>query len=197
LKSSDPKIREAAAVVYLISKTAFRIGGEEEKGDVKAYGASTLLNKHVRVSGDTVIFDFVAKKGVQVTQRTTDPALAKIVNDRKTSKWSDQLFNIGQGQVRSYFKSIAGSQFLVKDYRNWHATNMALELMSKKRGKPKSEKDFAKWQREVCEKTAAKLGHNWGESRDTYIDPHVWQKWRQPEWGDWVPKKLKSQVNDD
>lgn len=197
LESTDPKVRETAAVLYLIDQTGFRVGSTTDTvGKVQTYGASTLLNKHVKVDGNKVSFDFIGKKGVRIKKTVRDDKLAAIVNERKTAEWSQPLFATHYGAVMSYLKDIGGD-FKVHDFRTWNGTVVALKQIRKRQGPASSEKVFNKWQREVCEKVGKHLGNAWTQARDSYVDPHVWDVWRKPEWGSWFPKKLKSEAADD
>lgn len=192
LESGDSKEREAASILYLVYKTAFRIGGAADtKAEVQAYGASTLLGKHVNVNGNKITFDFIGKKGVRIHKSLSDAMLAKIISDRKTEQWSNPLFSVGGGAVNQYLKSISNDDFSVKDFRNWHATSIALNFISKKVGPAPDEKRFKIWQKEVATKVAKFLGNTASVSLNEYINPNVWDAWRKTEWGAWVPKKLK------
>jgi len=196
LSSSDPKVRDAAAILYVIDATGFRVGGEgDTKAEEQAYGAATLLNKHVSVDGTKVTFDFIGKKGVRIHKSVRDATLAEIITSRKTEAWSEQIFqHANSGSVRNYVKTIVGPEFKPHDFRTWHATNMALKWIKRRKGPARSEREFSKWQNEVGDRIAKSLGHSRSVSLSTYIDPHVWTPWRQPEWGVWVPKGLR---NDD
>src|SRR3990167_5236738 len=92
------KDKEAVDVLYLISQTAFRVGGTSDtKADKTAYGAATLLGKHVVVNGgDTTSFDFIGKKGVRIRKTIHDPLIAKMVRARKTSAWRSEERRVGK-----------------------------------------------------------------------------------------------------
>jgi DNA topoisomerase-1 len=66
----DLKNSEAALILYLISKTGFRIGSNSEtRARVKAFGASTLWCSHVTIKGELLSFEFTGKKGVRVNKK--------------------------------------------------------------------------------------------------------------------------------
>lgn len=193
LKSENAKQRELAAVVHLIDETGFRIGSlRDTKAEQQAYGATTLLGRHVTVVGNKVKFDFIGKKGVRIVKTVTDDDLAKIISERKTSQWSQRIFDVGPGQVRRYLKEISGQDFDVKDFRTWHATRLALKLINKRKGPAPTETKFRLWQKEVGRKVSKFLGNTGGVAVGSYIDYHAWEPWRKPEWGVWKPKKLKA-----
>lgn len=193
LKSENNRVRDAAAIIYLIDKTGFRAGsGAETFAEDKAYGAATLLGKHVKVDGNKVTFDYIGKKGVRIKKSVSDADLAEIINERKTSKWSDPLFKATATNALGYMKQVIGKDFLLKDFRNWHATRIALFEIKKKKGPASTEAKFAQWQKQVGLKVSKFLGNTPGVAIGEYIDYHVWEAWRKPEWGIWKPKKLKA-----
>ena len=64
--------RVSAGVVRLIDLGLFRIGGEKYAELDHHYGATTLEKRHVRVTRDGVLFDYVAKAGKQRTIMVKD-----------------------------------------------------------------------------------------------------------------------------
>ena len=193
IDSPDPKTKAAARVLMLVAKTAFRIGSDRDTGaDKQAYGASTLQVRHAKVNGNKVTFKFVGKKGVDIKQEYDDPELARLVTEQqKGKKAADKLWEADDSAVREYLDTLPGAQdFLVKDFRTWNATRWALEELA---GKPKfdDEKAFAKFQKEVATKVAARLGNTPVMALGSYISYQVWDAVRQPQWGAWVPPKLK------
>lgn len=192
LQSDDPRTRELAAVAMLIDRTAFRLGGlKDTKAEKQAYGAATLLNKHVKVVGNKLVFNFVGKKGVDIKKTIRDAELAKEIAARKTAAYSQPLWKVKPNQVHRYIKRISKKLFSAKDFRTWHATNMAWSLIKKRKGPASTESIFNQWQKEVGGKTAKALGHTVSVSIANYIDPHAWDPWRKPEWGPFIPKKLR------
>lgn len=192
LSSTDAATKETAEILYMIDKTGFRIGGTgETQAAVQAYGASTLLSKHVNANGDKVTFDFIGKKGVRIQKSLRDAKLAEIIASHKTSQWSQPLFeNSNAGKVRTYLKRVAGD-FVVKDFRTWNGTNVALRWIKKRKGPASSEAQFRKWQNEVGDRVSKHLGNSRSMALNAYIAPQVWSVWRKPEWGAWLPKDLR------
>lgn len=198
MDSDNPKLADAATVAYLIDRTAFRLGGSYSKLEGK-YGATTLLGKHVTINGDKLSFKFVGKHGVEIRKTLTDKRLAAALSARKTSQWSKPLFDVSPGRVNAYIKEISNGKFTPRDYRTYHGTMIALREIKKRKGPAPDEKTFKRWQKEVGHKAGKFLGHADGNSSmsiDNYIDYHVWAPWRKPEWGLYVPKKLKGGDND-
>jgi len=55
-----------ALVVRLMELTSIRIGNEEYKKLYGSFGLTTLLNRHVKIEGSTINFEFKGKKGVYI-----------------------------------------------------------------------------------------------------------------------------------
>lgn len=164
---------EAALVLSLIDRTGFRIGSSRETGAEKqAYGASTLLSDHVKADGDTLIFNFVGKKGVTINKVLQDKDLARILKPR--IKAGGKLFKSDDGEVRDYLHSIDGA-FKPKDFRTSNATTVALKAISKIK-EPKSQKEFDSHKREVAKIVAEHLGNTPLVALSSYIAPEVWSK---------------------
>jgi len=166
---------EEAKVLYLISKTGFRVGGEGDTGAEKqAYGASTLLASHVSVEGHKVQFNFVGKKGVAQSHSIEDPKIVAMVRGKK-----GKLFDTNSGQVRTYLKSISGGKdYKVKDFRTYIATSIALVEAGKLvPPPPKTEKEKNNKIMQVAKVVAARLGNTPQMARDSYIDPAVFSRW--------------------
>lgn len=174
LESKDSDTREAAAVMHLIERTGFRIGGEGDTGaEKKAYGASTLLAKHVKVKGDTVYFTFTGKKGVEIEKEIRDKELAAILKPRVMK--GGRLFDTNDHSVRSYFKSFAPN-FSPKDFRTWHGTNMALKAI-REMSKPKNAAEYKQFRNRVAKRVSDHLGNTPSVALKSYISPEVFDRW--------------------
>ena len=173
--ATDMDTREEATVLYLIAKTGFRVGGDTERGDVAAYGASTLQPGQVKVYGNRISFSFTGKKGVTIVQQIQDKKLAQIfkVAPPKGRGW----FTVTDHEVRGYLGEIGSGKYLVKDFRTHVANEEALKAL-KTVPAPKDDKERKKAIRAVSEAVAKKLGNQWTMARDSYISPEVWDQWK-------------------
>lgn len=172
LHNGDP----TAAATYLISQTGFRVGSDKETGAAtKAYGASTLEGRHVRVNGNQVEFAFTGKKGVAITKTIDNPALAKYIAARG-AKPNERVFEgTDIEKVRDFVKEHAGEDFKVKDFRTLHGTSRALELIEREmRSPPKNAKERTAAFTRVKKGVAEHLGNTPAVAFASYIDPAVW-----------------------
>lgn len=170
------KLRKAAdqsteaQVLYLITQTGFRIGGEGDgKADHKAYGASNLLGKHVKVDGDKVTFDFIGKEGVRQVHVVKDPVIAKFVANKQED---ERIFNTNEEKIRKAWKTLGGEK--VHDIRSVLATRLAKKQLSKLiPPEPKTKRELQVIQKKVAEVASKKLGNRPSEALNTYIDATV------------------------
>jgi DNA topoisomerase I len=175
LKSDDPAIRETATLIHLIDKTGFRIGSDKDTGaDKKAFGASTLESRHVKIDGDRIRFSFIGKKGVRIHKTLDDKTLADILKPRLERK--GPLFDASDGDARQYMEEHAPGH-TPKDYRTYHGTQIALERISKM-PIPKNEKELKKATKKVATVVSDFLGNTPTIALKSYIDPAVFSKWK-------------------
>lgn len=174
LHGPDGPDREAAAVLFLIDKTGFRVGSDRDTGaDKKAFGATTLQSSHVKVNGDSVTFSFVGKKGVNIKQTVKDHALASVIAPRAKG---GNLFHVADTQVRDYLHRIAG-KFKVKDFRTATAADTAIGAIEHMVA-PKTDKEFKMKRAEVGKIVSDKLGNTPTVALASYIPPEVFGSWQ-------------------
>ena len=174
--SANVKDNEAASVLWIIKETGFRIGGmSDTKADVRAYGISTLLSRHVRLVGeDRVLFQFVGKKGVLNRKTVNNSVVRTIIESRKSPIRNRRLFDVSSGYCLQYLKKIAGD-FQIKDLRTIKGTAAAIDLIARN-GPPVrgGVVKYKKWQRGIAGKVAKLLGNTRSIAMNSYIDPEVW-----------------------
>ena len=173
--------RVAAGVVRLIDLGLFRIGSERYAELDHHYGATTLEKRHVRVTRDGILFDYVAKWGKQrticVTDRVIQPtvrALAQSDNGREELfcyEHDDAWHLLHSRDVGTYIATQAGGHFTAKEFRTWNATVlMALVLANAGPAGPRGRKPVISASvREV----ARALGDTPAVARSSYIDPRL------------------------
>jgi DNA topoisomerase-1 len=170
LKAKDPQTRQCAECLYLISKAAIRIGSTKDtKAEKRAYGASTLENRHATVNGEDVTLSFIAKKGVAVKMTLKDPILAGIIAKRR-GKPDERIWPLVSGKlVNEMLGHWHKAHCTVKDFRTAIGTETAVEAMRTMR-KPKTKKAKKQAIRAVCEVVAKRLGNTWSVARASYIE---------------------------
>src|SRR5215204_234794 len=74
-----PRARALALAFRLLDIGFFRIGGEDYAEENGSYGLATIERQHVRIDGDQVVFDYVAKSGQQRLVLVEDAAVLDAV----------------------------------------------------------------------------------------------------------------------
>ena len=124
--------RVLAGVVRLIDLGLFRIGGERYAELDHHYGITTLEKRHVRVTREGILFDYIAKSGqhrrICVTDRVVHPtvrSLAETDNGHETLfcyEHEDAWHRLHSREVGNYIAAASGGHFTAKEFRTWNAT---------------------------------------------------------------------------
>ncbi|GGR55447.1 DNA topoisomerase IB [Nocardioides luteus] len=188
LASPDPCDTWASALALrLLDLGCFRIGSDAYADDNGGFGLTTLERRHVRRRGDTVVFDFTGKSGIEHTIVIDDPvsveALAKM---RRRRAGFEELLSFKQGRrwqrltaamVNEYMRELSGLEVSAKDFRTWHATVLAATALAEdpeaaKRATPTA-RSRRKQQVAAIKEVAEYLGNTPTVARSSYIDPRV------------------------
>ena len=127
-----------ANLLKLEDRTAIRMGNPKDIGArKKAYGITTLQHEHVKVDGDRLIFDFVAKEGKDAHYEVVDADLARFIKGRLAkTKAGERLWpEVSPQRMNAYIKELAGKDYSIKDFRTYHGTRIAYEKLQKYAGK--------------------------------------------------------------
>ncbi len=129
-----PRNKVLATIVSLMERTFIRVGNEEYARTNKSYGLTTMRNKHVKVNGTKVRFNFRGKSGVEHEVDIADRRLARIVKKVQDLP-GQQLFgyvdeegnvaDVTSQDVNDYLREISGEDFTAKDFRTWAGTVLA------------------------------------------------------------------------
>jgi hypothetical protein len=144
---------------------------------LKSHGATTLEGRHVVQQEDGVHLQFVGKEGVWHDHKVDDPELAQMLLQRKADADSrgGKLFNVTDGQLSDYVKSLDHGRFSPKDFRTQRANEIAADEISKLPTTPAKDKaEHDNRVRQVAEKVSGKLGNRWQQCVESYIDPAAW-----------------------
>ena len=170
-----------ATIVRLLDETCVRVGNDEYARANGSYGLTTLRNRHAGVRGSTLRLTFRGKSGVVHSATVDDPTLARVVR-RCRQLPGQELFqyadadgvprSVGSADVNDYLAAAAGERFTAKDFRTWHASVQALELLSGRRAgaQPVAPKSLAL---QVVTEVAKRLGNTPAVCRKSYVHPEV------------------------
>lgn len=171
---------ERASCLALIIKTGIRPGSDKDThAKVKAYGATTLEGRHVVEEDGKVFLRYVGKKGVNLNIPVNDPAVSKMLLQKKKAAGDNgRLFNVNAKKLSAYSHSLAdGGNFKTKDFRTHVGTTAATTAINKIEA-PSNFKDYKKKVMEVAKQVSAKLGNTPVVALQSYIDPRVFSSWR-------------------
>jgi DNA topoisomerase-1 len=129
-----PREKALATVVRLLEATLIRVGNDEYARQNKSYGLTTMRNRHARVTGAEVRFNFRGKSGKHHEISVRDPQLARIVRrcqempGQELFGYEDELggtHDVGSHDVNAYLREISGADLTAKDFRTWAGTVLA------------------------------------------------------------------------
>jgi DNA topoisomerase I len=180
-KPGLPIEKVLATVVRILETGVIRIGNEEYAKQNNSFGLTTMRDRHVRVRGGAMRFEFRGKSGKLHKIELTDPRLAKVVKGCQDIP-GQELFQyldddgerrkISSNDVNDYLREITGGDFTAKDFRTWAGTvlaAMALREVEKCDTKAQQKKNIV----QAIEAVAAKLGNTPTICRKCYIHPFV------------------------
>jgi DNA topoisomerase-1 len=167
-----------AALVRLLDTTLVRIGNDEYARSNGSYGLTTLRNRHAAVQGSTLRLRFKGKHGIVHDVSVDDPRVARIVQ-RCQALPGQELFEyadeegtvrcLGSADVNDYLREASDADFTAKDFRTWHATVHALQLVRE----PPPEGGARRSAKEILAEVAARLGNTVAVCRKAYVHPDV------------------------
>jgi len=177
---TDASKLENADAMALVLSTGVRPGSEKDtKGNVKAYGATTLEGRHVVEADGQLRLRFTGKKGVSIDIPVEDKEVAAMLRERKKAAGDDgQLFATDNAKLLAYAHTLDGGKFKTKDFRTLMGTKTAIEEIAKVKTKPATQKEYVKMVKTVAKAVAARLGNTATVALQSYIDPSVFSAWR-------------------
>jgi hypothetical protein len=178
--SSDKKTADSAVVVRLIDTTTIRVGGSDSEKDTGSVGATTLRAEHVIKNNDgSVNLKFPGKSHKEWDRRIEGPLAKEILKRVEGKKPGDQLFSASASDVNEYLSKASPDKITAKDFRTFHASSMAFDLLSKNAPPPKiSAKEADANIKRAVEETSKFLGNTPTICREKYINPRVIDAYR-------------------
>ncbi len=189
-----PREKVIAIVISVLADTMIRIGNDEYARSNRSYGLTTLRDRHVdfqpggrarfrfqgkgRQAHDIVLDDKRLVRLVRRCQQLPGQTLFQYRDDR------GRLQPLGSTMVNAYLQSVMDDVFTTKDFRTFAGTLSAFRLLARtplppgRKGGPPSERALARIENEVVRIVADVLGNTPAVSRKAYIDPAVFDGWR-------------------
>jgi DNA topoisomerase I len=170
--------RVVAAIVRLLDLTFARVGNEEYRRANGSFGLTTLENRHARVVGDLLRLSFRGKSGVVQELDVADAEIARVVRGCQELpgqalfryRGADgELATLDSADVNAWIREVSGNPRLTaKDFRTWHATELAWHLLSA-RPRPRDREARRRRVDEVLAEVARRLGNTRVVTRRYYV----------------------------
>jgi DNA topoisomerase IB len=180
--------RVLAAAVRLLDVGFFRIGGEDYAVENETFGLATMRKSHVRVDGDAVVFDYMAKGGKRRLHAVVDPDVAEVVAALKRRRggspellaWKagDRWVDVKSADINAYIKEFSGGDFSAKDFRTWNATVLAATALSVSSEALRSATARKRALARCFQEVAHYLGNTPAVCRSAYVDPRIIDRFR-------------------
>lgn len=187
--------RVMATLVRLLDTTWMRIGNPEYARDNGSFGLSTLRVRHAGLDGSALKLSFVGKSGVRHELRVTDRRVARVVRrcrelpGQELFGWVDGdggVHRVGSADVNAWLADAAGGhrpragaappKVTAKDFRTWHGSVHALELVVEACGDARPAapaRSAAPRAAQVLAAVAKRLGNTPAVCRKSYVHPRV------------------------
>ncbi|MDB5684210.1 MAG: hypothetical protein JWM38_2728 [Sphingomonas bacterium] len=123
-----------AAIVRLLDLGRVRIGNDGYAKANRSFGATTLRDRHARISGGKLTLEYIGKSGKLQKLTINDQRLARVVR-RCQDLPGQRLFQyvgadgerhpVTSSDVNAYLREASGTDFTAKHFRTWGATLLA------------------------------------------------------------------------
>jgi DNA topoisomerase-1 len=169
--------RVLATLVRLLETTCLRIGNERYAEENDSFGLTTLRNRHVKVHGPRVEFQFRGKSGKFHKAAVEDERLARIIRrcrdlpGQSLFEYLDDEGNVqqvGSSDVNEYLKEISGADITAKDFRTWAGTVFVANELARREGPVGPSHMVA-----AVRQAAMRLGNTPAICRKSYVHPSV------------------------
>ena len=172
-----------ATIVRLLDATFVRVGNDEYARSNQSFGLTTLRQRHAGVQGSLLRLCFRGKSGRQHEVSLDDARVARTVRHCQQLP-GQELFQfvdadgvpraVGSGDVNDYLEQACGERFTAKDFRTWHGSVHALNLLvaaaaaDRARGVTRTLP-----LKPMISEVALRLGNTPAVCRKSYIHPEV------------------------
>lgn len=176
-----PREKVLATVVHLLDTTLIRVGNDDYARANGSYGLTTLRNRHVKVEGAQLRFQFTGKSGKSWKLQVKNPRVARIIRacqdlpGQELFQYLDEegeVRRIDSSDVNAYLKEATGVDITAKDFRTWAGTVMAALALH---GSEAAETQAAakRTLRAAIDQVASRLGNTPTICRKCYVHPEV------------------------
>ncbi len=176
--------RACATAVRLLDIGYFRIGNDAYTDANGSFGLTTLERQHARRRGESIVFSFIGKSGISHTITVDDPSAVTSLEVMRTRPTSDSLRllahreegrwdDLDSSEVNAYLRELFGGSFTAKDFRTWHATVIAAEVVALDDEPGDTSASRKRVIKQAVMEVSSYLGNTPTVARASYIDPRV------------------------
>lgn len=193
INGNDEKKKVIAIIITLIFTCGFRIGNKKYEKENNSVGLTTLKYSHVTIKGNSIIIDFIGKKGVRNKSICKNTVILDfILSNVKSSKPDDYIFRYGEpmrpitsSDVNNYLenmtitksgRAIGDVKITTKDLRTWNANTLFMKYFNAikpRQGNKTVNKPIKDPIKKAIEMTAEKLHNSYAICKKSYIDPNI------------------------
>lgn len=178
-----PREKMLATIVRLLETTLIRVGNREYARENDSFGLTTLRNRHVKVEGGTIYFEFRAKSGKMRKLHLKDRTLARIIKRARDLRGYElfqyvdkdgERHSIASDDVNQYLKEASGADFTAKDFRTWAGTvlaSLALQEFEAFDSEAAAKRNITR----AIEQVSARLGNTVAICRKCYVHPALFE----------------------
>lgn len=181
----------SAVCVRLLDLGLFRVGGESYAQENGSHGLATLERRHAVIRGDTMVFSYRAKGGVDRAVSVSDERCARALatmkrrreagdgllawrTGRRPAAWHDVTSTDVNEAVARWVEADATA----KDFRTWHATVIAAATLADAPDAASLSQSARNRVTAGAMRAAAEaLGNTPAVARSSYVDPRVVDLW--------------------
>ena len=182
LSNKDVKISFPALAVALIDETYERVGNRESARELKHFGVTEWLARHVTINGSKATIKYVGKSGVNQKKEVTNSAVVNALKKALKGKskndqiLSDEKFSLNDNHVNAYLRPF---KITAKDIRGFHANEEMKKQLKKARSgnlpsdQKEKEKKLKTEFKKALEETAKVVGHEASTLKSQYLVPSI------------------------
>src|SRR5215510_1300209 len=184
-----PRERVMAGIMRILAASFIRPGSQVYASENGSYGIATLRPKHVKVKGDTIVFDFPGKSGVKQHRELRDHRVAKLIRAllKQAARevfvfrnGDNELVDVKRRHINQYIKEVMGNNFSAKDFRTWAGTLICACALAEVAKNVNGHNTMRKrvWTAAV-KVTAEALGNTPAVCRKSYVSPMLWARFEK------------------
>ena len=172
-----------ATIVWLLDNLYIRVGNATYAEENGSYGLTTLRNRHVKIEGSSLHFNFKGKSGKEWRLTHRDRRITKAIRMLQELP-GQQLFQyldeegqrhaIRSQDVNAYIREACGADFSSRQFRTWGATRMAAKALAAIEP-GQSQRQLKRQINDVVDSVAARLVNTRAVCRSSYIHPKVFE----------------------